>query len=88
MRSPFSISLIAVLAVSSLPIGAAEVWDAPAFSVPARELLQAASAVKRERPTAVVVLLDERNFTLDEQHRLTTTSRMIYRVDSPDSVER
>ena len=88
MRSPFWISVAAVLAVSSLPVGAAEVWDAPAFSVPARELLQAATAVKRERATAVVVLLDERSFVLDEQHRLTTTSRMIYRIDSPDGVER
>ena len=92
MRSPFWISFIAALAVSSLvssrAVGAAEAWDAPAFSVPARDLLQAATAVKRERPTAVVVLLDERSFVLDELHRLTTISRMIYRIDSPDGVER
>ena len=88
MRSPFWISVAAVLAAISLPVGAAEPWDAPAFSVPAHELLQAASAVKRERPTAVVVLLDERKFVLDEQHRLTSVARMIYRIDSPDGVER
>src|SRR6187402_28635 len=93
MRSPFWISVAAVLAVSSVvmspqAVGAADAWDAPAFSVPARDLLQAATAVKRERPTAVVVLLDERTFVLDEQHRLTTISRMIYRIDSPDGVER
>jgi len=88
MRSPFRISLAAVLAVFSLPVGAADAWDAPAFSVPARDLLQAASAVKRERPTAVVIMLDERRFVLDEEHRLTTISRMIYRIDSPDGVER
>src|ERR1043165_5489713 len=86
MRSPFWISLTAILAVSSLRAAAA--WDAPAFSVPARDLLEAASAVKREQVTAVVVLLDERTFVLDEQHRLTTISRMIYRIDSPDGVER
>ena len=54
---------------------------------PARELLQAASAIKRERATDVVVLLDERSFVFDEQHRVTRTSRLIYRVDSPDGVE-
>ena len=88
MRSPFWISLTAILAVSSLPAGAADAWDAPAFSVPARDLLEAASAVKREQVTAVVVLLDERTFVLDEQHRLTSISRLIYRIDSPDGVER
>ena len=88
MRKPFQLSVAALFAVLSLPSGAAEVWDAPAFTVPARELLQAATAVKRERPTAVVVLLDERKFVLDEQHRLTSISRLIYRVDSPDGVER
>ena len=88
MRSPFRLILAALFAVLSLPTGAAEVWGAPAFSVPARELLQAATAVKRERATAVVVLLDERTFVLDDQHRLTSVSRMIYRIDSPDGVER
>jgi transglutaminase-like putative cysteine protease len=61
--------------------------DAPAFSVPARELRQAAAAVKRERPTDVVVMLDERIYIIDEQHRVTARSRMIYRVDSPAGVE-
>lgn len=59
----------------------------PAFSMPARELLQAATAITRERPTDVVVLLDERKFEFDEQHRVTETSRLIYRVDSPDGVD-
>jgi transglutaminase-like putative cysteine protease len=81
--------VIALLLV--VPVGAAAAdnqWkDAPAFSVPARELRQAAAAVKRERPTDVVVLLDERTFTFDEQHRVTSRSRMIYRVDSPAGVE-
>ncbi|HEX6636329.1 MAG TPA: DUF3857 domain-containing protein, partial [Steroidobacteraceae bacterium] len=69
------------------PAGAAEVWEAPAFSVSARDLQSAAAAVKRETPTDVVVLLDERIYSFDEQHRVTVTSRMIYRVDSPDGVE-
>jgi transglutaminase-like putative cysteine protease len=88
MRIPFRMTVAALIAVLSLPAGAAEVWDAPAFTVPARELLQAATAIKRERATAVVILLDERSFVLDEQHRLTSISRLIYRIDSPDGVER
>ncbi|MEO8064248.1 MAG: DUF3857 domain-containing protein [Pseudomonadota bacterium] len=67
---------------------AAEIWDAPSFTTPARELQQTAAGIKRERAVDIVVLLDERTFVLDEQHRLTRTNRMIYRVDSPDGVER
>lgn len=88
MRMPIRIAATALIAVFCQPAGAAEAWDAPAFTVPANELLQAATAVRRERATAVVVLLDERTYVLDEQHRLTSTSRLIYRVDSPDGVER
>ena len=69
-------------------VHAAEAWDSAPFTAPASELMQAASAVTRERPTSVVVLLDERRFVFDEQHRLTRTSRLVYRVDSPDGVER
>ena len=72
----------------SVAIRAAEFWEAPAFSTPPAQLLQAATDVRHERATDVVVLLDERIFILDEQHRLTRTTRMIYRVDSPDGVER
>ncbi|HTU67934.1 MAG TPA: DUF3857 domain-containing protein [Steroidobacteraceae bacterium] len=70
------------------PAGAAEPWEAPAFSTPAAQLLQGAKQVKHERASDVVVLLDERVFELDEQHRLTRTNRLIYRVDTPDGVER
>jgi transglutaminase-like putative cysteine protease/tetratricopeptide (TPR) repeat protein len=77
-----------VAALLALSASAAEVWEVPSFSLPAQELLRAGHAVKRERPAHVVVLLDERIFVLDEQHRLTRTSRLVYRVDSPDGVER
>jgi hypothetical protein len=78
----FAMGLLALGAVH-----AADAWDSPAFTLPARELLQAASDVTRERPADIVVLLDERSFVFDEQHRVTRTSRLIYRVDSPDGVE-
>jgi transglutaminase-like putative cysteine protease/tetratricopeptide (TPR) repeat protein len=77
---------LAVFALAA-PAHSAEAWDAPAFATPAHELLQAAAAVTRERPNDVVVLLDERTFVFDEQHRITHTARLIYRVDSPDGVE-
>ncbi len=67
--------------------GAAEPWEGAPFASPASEMLQAASGIKRERATDVVVLLDERIFEFDDQHRVTRTSRLVYRVDSPDGVE-
>jgi hypothetical protein len=78
--------LIALAAFTT--VGAAEIWDAPAFSTPAPQLLEAARGVQRARPVDIVVLLDERIFVLDEQHRLTRTNRLVYRVDSRDGVER
>ena len=42
-------------------------------------------------PLALIFLYafttDERSYTFDAQHRVTTTTRMIYRVDSPAGVE-
>jgi tetratricopeptide (TPR) repeat protein len=67
---------------------AAEPWDAPAFTTPAGELLRSATAIKRDSPANVTVLLDERVFVLDERHRLTRTDHLVYRVDSPDGVEK
>ena len=78
--------LIALAAFTTA--GAAELWDAPSFSTPAPQLLDAARSVQRARPVDIVVLLDERIFVLDEQHRLTRTNRLVYRVDSRDGVER
>jgi hypothetical protein len=78
--------LIALAAFTTA--GAAETWDAPSFSTPAPQLLEAARSVQRARPVDIVVLLDERIFVLDEQHRLTRTNRLVYRVDSRDGVER
>lgn len=82
---PLYVAAAALLFLSTAD--AAEVWEAPAFSVPARDLQAAAAGVNRDTPTDVVVLLDERIYSFDEQHRVTVTSRMIYRVDSPDGVE-
>ena len=78
--------LIALAAFTAA--GAAETWDAPSFSTPAPQLLEAARSVQRARPVDIVVLLDERIFVLDDQHRLTRTNRLVYRVDSRDGVER
>jgi len=86
------LKLVFVLTVFSALAGrglhAAEAWDSAPFAAPAGELLQAASGIRRERPSSVVVLLDERIFVFDEHHRLTRSSRLVYRVDSPEGVER
>jgi transglutaminase-like putative cysteine protease len=80
--------LVTALLLVLPPAGAADAWDAPAFSTSAPQLLQSAHDVKRARAVDILVLLDERIFVLDEQHRLTRTSRLVYRVDSPVGVER
>ncbi len=87
MPMPLS-RLFLSLVLFSCAASAAEVWDAPSFATAARELQQSAAAIKREHAVDIVVLLDERTFVLDQQHRLTRTNRLIYRVDSPDGVER
>lgn len=91
IRLARTLMLVAASTVLSLTLapaaGAAEAWEAPAFSLTARELQAAAAGIKRDTPSDVVVLLDERRYTFDEQHRITVTSRMIYRVDSPDGVQ-
>ncbi len=87
LQSSLLRSLVLVSMLLAGPGMAADLWEKPAFSIPARDLQEAASAVKRERPADVVVLLDERTYTFDDQHRVTATSRMIYRVDSPTGVE-
>ncbi len=87
----FKVARLAALVTGPflLPVAhATDAWDAPAFSVPAPQMLEAARDVRRARPVDIVVLLDERLFVLDDQHRLTRTSRLVYRVDSPDGVER
>lgn len=66
---------------------AADTWEGAAFTLPARDLLQSAAAIRRERATDVVVMLDERSYQFDEQQRVTRTQRLVYRVDSPDGVE-
>ena len=69
----------AFFALALAPAYGADAWDGAPFATPAHELLQAASAVTRERPNDIVVLLDERTFVFDVQHRVTHTSRLIYR---------
>ena len=81
-------ALMLALQASAAPATGPASWrEAAAFSVPAPQLLAAAAAIKRERPGDVVVLLDERIYEIDAQQRVTTRSRMIYRVDSPAGVE-
>jgi hypothetical protein len=84
------VPLAAVAALAACPASAhaADAWDAPAFTTPAPRLLEAARSVQRARAVDVVVLLDERIFEIDEQHRLTRTTRLVYRIDSPAGVER
>ena len=55
----------ALFALALAPAHAADAWEGAPFATPAHELLQAATAVTRERPNDIVVLLDERTFVFD-----------------------
>ena len=65
------------------PLGAqqrAEPWKSPHFSLPAKDLYAAASAVSAAEGTNVVVLEDDESYTFDEAGRLTHVGYFVYKV--------
>jgi len=62
-------------------------WDGPAFAAPAAELLKAATDAKAPSAANAVILLDEQHYDFDDAGRLTTTRRLVYRIDGPAALE-
>jgi transglutaminase-like putative cysteine protease/tetratricopeptide (TPR) repeat protein len=62
-------------------------WEGAAFSAEPKLLLQAASAIPKERNADAVVLLDALHISVDESGRATQTYRLVYRVDTPNGVD-
>ncbi len=58
----------------------AQPWSAPHFSVPARNLYQAASAVATPDGANVTLFEDDESFTFDEAGRLTHVGHFVYKV--------
>ena len=57
-----------------------EPWNAPHFSVPARELYQAASLVPAPENASIILFADDERFSFDEGGRLTHVGHHIYKV--------
>ena len=55
-------------------------WSAPHFSVSARDLYQAASAVSVPEGANIVLFDDDERFSFDEAGRLTHVGHYIYKV--------
>lgn len=58
----------------------AEPWKAPHFSVPAKDLFDAATAVPANEGTNISILEDDDTFTFDESGRLTHTGYVVYKI--------
>jgi tetratricopeptide (TPR) repeat protein/transglutaminase-like putative cysteine protease len=58
----------------------AQTWSAPHFSVPAKDLYQAASAVATPDGANVTLFDDDESFSFDEAGRLTHVGHYIYKV--------
>lgn len=61
-------------------------WDGPPFSSTAEQMLQAAAAVPVDDDQGVQVLFEGARYLLDEEGRIDYRYRIVYRVDSPESV--
>ncbi len=78
--------VLAVL-LASLPALAADPWDAPAFSADPAALAGATAALPTPEGAEAEVLLEEATFSYDAKGRETATSRLIYRVLTPEGAK-
>ncbi len=78
--------VLAVL-LASLPALAADPWDAPPFTADPVAIAGAAAALPTPEGAEVEVLLEEGTFSYDAQGRETSTSRLVYRVLTPEGAK-
>jgi len=79
--------LVLAVLLASLPAFAADPWDAPPFSADPSALAGAAAALPPPPGAEVEVLLEEGTFSYDAKGRETTTSRLVYRVLTPEGAK-
>ncbi len=89
MKSPstFWKPLILSLFFLATPMSAAEVWNAPAFSVDPATLRHAAEAIKPGKHDEATVLLDDLHFSFDGTGKLLENRHLIYRIENQQGVE-
>lgn len=80
------LSLPLILFSSAPSTHAAEPWDVP-FAGDARAILQAARSVSVPDDQSIVVLLEQHGYIIDENGRIASTIRKIYRIIKEDAVE-
>jgi tetratricopeptide (TPR) repeat protein/transglutaminase-like putative cysteine protease len=78
---------LALFLLLALPASAGDVFSAPAFSVDAAALRQAADQVKPGKSADATVLLNEVCFNFDADGKLTQTRHFIYRIETQEGVE-
>jgi tetratricopeptide (TPR) repeat protein len=85
--STFWKSLLLSLFFLATPMSAAEIWNAPAFSVDPATLRQAAEAVKPGKHDGDTVLLNDLYFSFDKTGKESETRHLIYRVENQQGME-
>jgi tetratricopeptide (TPR) repeat protein len=82
LRRFFCVAVILLCAPAIAACGQQSVkpWDAPHFSVPAKDLYEAASLVPVPDGANVLLFEDEESFSFDEAGRLTHIGHYIYKV--------
>src|SRR6185503_7241728 len=79
--------VLAALAAGARPARAQDPWEKSPFEAPARELLDAAKAVKAEEGSSLVILLNEVRWSFSADGRAETRTLTVYRVLNEDGVE-
>jgi hypothetical protein len=75
------------LAVFLLPCRGQQPWDGPALTGDPAAVLQAANAVVSPKGSNVHVLLEAQTYKYDPDGRITSTTRRIYKVLTPEGVD-
>src|SRR5205085_10898026 len=83
LKSGAGLAMFALLLCLSTSAAQTTTWDAPAFSLAAGELLDAASKITPAEQTDFQLLLNEHRFVFDAQGSATYTSHIIYRLLTP-----
>src|SRR5437762_8488568 len=86
MTFPRRALLAALFALVSLPVAAADPWDAPPFSADPKALIEAARKVNAGEHD-LILLLDEGTHSVEADGRIFSRQRLIYSVVTAKGVE-
>ncbi len=58
----------------------------PLFTTPAKQVLESANAITPDGKSSIVVLSEEGSYEFDAENRMTSTTRRVYRIETPKGV--